>query len=473
VRDVKGSSTVFNTGNSGGWCNDAGQVWISGASNPESYMNRGGSWVAVPPVVPRDLTAPTTPGNLQVTAQSAHIARLTWNASTDAESGVFCYIIYRGGTQIGTSATLAYSDSGLTENTAYAYTVSAINRGNTESAKASASITMPADQGAAIYSIDANNGPNSIIVLFDEPLDQATGQTAGNYTITGGSVSVTGASLSADSRMVTLTTGSMTSGTNYTLSVHNVLDKATPAHASTATSPFTYSGLAHGLIYETYNVSSYDALPPAFTGTPIKTGVVRNFDNSNLGSSKAIRFKGYLKITTAGSYDLKMCAYYNAAMTLDGSRIIYTEESFSGLTWMATLNLSAGLHTLNVDVSTVGDLWLFVWYAGPDGIMRRVSNDMLFYSVNGAPVVHSYPQARSTDRGVVALRQACSSLDAKIAGSGDYSLTMAAPNGSIVRSFSGVQPGSVRVPTADLARGVYLITVSGQGKTTVHQFMLK
>jgi hypothetical protein len=473
VRDVKGSQTVFNTNNSGGWCNDAGQVWISGAPNPESYMNRSGSWVAVPPVVPRDLTAPTTPGNLQAVAQNAHVARLTWSASTDADSRVFGYLVYRGGTQIGITSALAYSDSGLTENTAYAYTVSAINVGNTESAKASASITMTADQGAAIYSIDANNGPTSIIVLFDEPLDQATAQTAGNYIITGGGLSVTGAALSADSRKVTLTTGSMTSGTGYTLTVRNVLDKATPAHASTATAPFTYSGLAHGLVYETYNVSGYDALPPAFTGTPIKTGVVRNFDNSNLGSSRAIRFKGYLKITTAGSYDLKMCAYYNAAMTLDGNRIIYTEESYSGLTWMATQNLSAGLHTLNVDVSTVGDLWLFVWYAGPDGIQHRISDDMLYHSANGAPVVYSYPQERSMARNMIVLRQTASNLDMRIATPGRYDVTITAPNGAIVRSLHDMHQTSVRVPIAGLARGLYLVKVFAQGKTIVRPVSLR
>jgi len=473
VRDVKNRSTVFNTNNSGGWCNDAGQVWISGAPNPESYMDRNGNWVAVPPVVPRDNTAPSTPGNLQATAQSAHIARLTWSASTDAESGVFCYIVYRGGTQIGTTSALAYSDSGLTENAAYAYTVSAINRGNTESAKASASITMPADQGATIYSIDASNGATSIIVLFDEPLDQTTAQTAGNYTITGGSVSVTGAALSADGRKVTLTTGSMTSGTGYTLTVRNVLDKATPAHASTATAPFAYSGLAHGLVYETYNVSGYDALPPAFTGTPIKTGIVRNFDNSNLGSSSAIRFKGYLKIPIAGTYDIKMAAYYNGAMTLDGNRIIYTVESYSGQTYMATLQLSAGLHTLNVDVSTVGTLYLFCWYAGPDGIQRRISDDMLYHSANGAPVVYSYPRPRSIDEKAVTLRQTESNLDMSIATPGPYSMTITTPNGAIVRSMHDLQQTSVRVPIAGLGRGIYLVKVFAQGKTIVRQVALR
>jgi len=470
VRDVKGSSTVFNTNNSGGWSNDAGQVWISGASNPESYMNRSGSWVAVPPVVPRDLTAPSTPTNLQAQAQSAHAVRLTWGASADAESGVFCYIIYRGGVQVGTSQTLAYADSGLTENTAYSYTVSAINRGNTESAKASASITTPvATQGAAIVSVDAACGPTTLVVTFDEPLDQTSAQTAGNYTISGGTVSA--AVLSADGKKVTLTTGSMTAGIARTLTLHNVLD--TYAHGSSATAAFTYGGLAHGLQYETYNVSGYDALPPAFTGTPVKSGVVRNFDNSNLGSASAIRFKGYLKITTPGTYEIKMCAYYNAAMKLDGNQILYTEESYSGVTWLATPNLTAGLHPLNVDVSTTGDLWLFVWYRGPDGVQRRVPNDMLFYAPSGAPVQTSFRGASTIDRSISILHQTSSNVDVKVAAPGKYVLSIVKPNGAVVRSLEGARPSVVRVPTADLARGVYFVKVATAGKTSVQPLSLR
>jgi hypothetical protein len=471
VRDVKGSSTVFNTNNSNGWCNDAGQVWISGASNAESYMNRSGSWVAVPPVVPRDLTAPSTPTALQAQAQGAHAVRLTWGASSDAESGVFCYIIYRGGAQVGTSQTLAYADSGLTENTAYTYTVSAINRGNTESAKASASITTPvATQGAAIVSVDAACGPTTLVVTFDEPLDQTSAQTAANYTISGGTVSA--ASLSADGKKVTLTTGSMTAGIAHTLTLHNVLD--THAHGSSATANFTYEGLAHGLQYETYNVSSYDALPPAFTGTPVKSGVVRNFDNSNLGSSSAIRFKGYLKITTPGTYEIKMCAYYNAALTLDGDRIAYTEESYSGQTWMATPTLTAGLYTLNVDVSSIfGDLWLYIWYAGPDGIQHRISDNMLFYAPNGAPVAVNDRRASTVVACAEHVRISGSYLDARVPATGHSTVTMASPNGAVVRSWKGSGRSSVRIPVAGLAAGVYFVRITHGATSTVRALTLR
>jgi len=473
VRDVANRQSIYPHNNSNGWNNDAGQVWISGAPNPESYMDRNGNWVAVPPVVPRDLTQPSTPVNLQAQAQGSHSVKLTWGASADAESGVFCYIIYRNGTQVGTSSALSYSDSGLSENTACAYAVSAINRGATESAKASVSITTPIDaQGATIVSVDAANGATSLIVSFDEALDQATAQAAGNYTLSAGTV--TRAVLSADGKKVTLTTGAMTAGTAYSLTVHNVRDKAATPNASSATASFTYQGLAHGLVYETYNAScGYDDVP-AFAGTPVKTGVVRNFDLSNLGSSCAIRFKGYLMVPIAGLYELKFTLYYAGNVTIDGAKVISAPGNYEASRKMATLNLSAGSHSLVVDEATpYSTMWLLGWYAGPDGMQHRISDDMLYHSASGAPVSGRHHEGQVIDRSMVSFRQTASNLDMRIGAPGRYALTIVSSNGAIVRSLEGAHPAAVRVPIADLARGVYFVNIDMHGKTVVRPLSLR
>jgi hypothetical protein len=117
VRDVIARQSIYPQGNAtNGWNNDAGQVWISGGP-ADSYQNQDGTWTHVNPVVPRDETPPSTPTNLQVQAQGAHTATLTWGASSDAESGVFCYIVYRNGTQIGTSTTPGFTDSSADPST--------------------------------------------------------------------------------------------------------------------------------------------------------------------------------------------------------------------------------------------------------------------------------------------------------------------------------------------------------------------
>ncbi len=96
-----------------------------------------------------DTTPPTVPTNLTATATSGTAISLTWSASTD-NVGVTGYKIYRGGTQIATSATNSYSDTGLTANTTYTYTVAAYDAaGNTSAQSTAASATTT--QGKNLY----------------------------------------------------------------------------------------------------------------------------------------------------------------------------------------------------------------------------------------------------------------------------------------------------------------------------------
>jgi len=91
-----------------------------------------------------DTIAPSIPTNLSGTAVSSNQANLTWTASTD-NVAVTGYKIFRGGTQIGTSATNSFSDNSLTPSTSYTYTVSAYDAASNESAQSSpVSVTTPA-----------------------------------------------------------------------------------------------------------------------------------------------------------------------------------------------------------------------------------------------------------------------------------------------------------------------------------------
>ncbi len=113
-------------------------IAIDGAGNPSLPSNTAN-------ITPLDTTAPTTPNGLAATASSTTQITLTWSASTDSGgSGLAGYRIYRNGgaTQIGTSTTTGFVDSGLTAGTAYTYVVRAIdNAGNLSAASASAGAT--------------------------------------------------------------------------------------------------------------------------------------------------------------------------------------------------------------------------------------------------------------------------------------------------------------------------------------------
>ncbi len=90
-----------------------------------------------------DVTPPTVPTNLNGTAISRTQVNLTWTASTDYV-GVTGYKVFRGGVQIGTSATTSYSDLTCWGNTTYSYTVSAYDARSNNSAQSTAKvITTP------------------------------------------------------------------------------------------------------------------------------------------------------------------------------------------------------------------------------------------------------------------------------------------------------------------------------------------
>jgi hypothetical protein len=86
---------------------------------------------------PTDTIPPTIPTNLSASPVSPTQINLTWTASTD-NVGVTGYTIYRDGTQVGTSTTNAYSDTGLAPATYYTYTVSAYDAAGNVSAPSSA-----------------------------------------------------------------------------------------------------------------------------------------------------------------------------------------------------------------------------------------------------------------------------------------------------------------------------------------------
>lgn len=84
-----------------------------------------------------DTQAPTTPGNLQGTAVSGSRIDLTWSASTD-NIGVTGYELRRNGALVATTASTGYSDTGLSQSTDYAYTVTARDGSDNLSAESSA-----------------------------------------------------------------------------------------------------------------------------------------------------------------------------------------------------------------------------------------------------------------------------------------------------------------------------------------------
>lgn len=88
------------------------------------------------------------PSGLSGTGASATTTSLSWTAAS-AGSTIVSYKIYRDGSQVGTSATPSYQDTGRAPLTAYAYRVSGVDGAGRESAQSSpTSVTTLADTTA-------------------------------------------------------------------------------------------------------------------------------------------------------------------------------------------------------------------------------------------------------------------------------------------------------------------------------------
>lgn len=104
-------------------------------STPASAVFLGNTQVWQPTALD---TAPATPGGLTATPGDTEVA-LTWGSSAGATG----YRLYRDGAQVYDGAARALTDTGLTNGTAYSYTVSAYNDVG-ESAQSAAVVATPA-----------------------------------------------------------------------------------------------------------------------------------------------------------------------------------------------------------------------------------------------------------------------------------------------------------------------------------------
>ncbi len=102
-----------------------------------------------------DSTPPSVPTNVHSTLIATNSIAIAWTASTD-NVGVTGYSVFRNGTQVGTSTTATYTDSGLTANTSYTYTVKAFDARNNTSA-ASTGVTIKTLSGTPAAIGDFNN----------------------------------------------------------------------------------------------------------------------------------------------------------------------------------------------------------------------------------------------------------------------------------------------------------------------------
>lgn len=142
-----------------------------------------------------DNTAPTTPGNLTAEAPDFRTIVLSWSPSSDPESGIAGYEVYRDGNLLAASLTqLTYSDNGLTDNTPYTYRIVAVNGAGLKSVGADVNVSTPPDLAPPVLLSAEAASDGKIILRFDEPIAASSAENPANYRV-GSGISVLSAVL--------------------------------------------------------------------------------------------------------------------------------------------------------------------------------------------------------------------------------------------------------------------------------------
>lgn len=186
-------------------------------------------------IVKTDATPPTAPADLQASNVEAHTVCFNWKKSSDPESGISGYLIFRNSTLVAQVTDTSFTDIDLTENTDYAYEVQAINGVKLVSAKSALSVkTLVDNVPPTIVAASAASDKTEILVIFSEIMDETSAETPGNYALNLGK-SITGATLQADKKCVILSCNTLLSpATTYELTVGQIKDASVAANTIAA-----------------------------------------------------------------------------------------------------------------------------------------------------------------------------------------------------------------------------------------------
>ncbi len=226
-----------------------------------------------------DKTPPTVPENLKGESVNGRVVSLPWDASTDEDTGISGYNIYRNGELIDSTTETSYTDKNVTEFTVYNYSVSAINLGTTESDKsAEIKVAVGNDNSLPVLTGIKPISNDKFVVTFSNAMDKESAEITENYIVSDG-LKVTSAVLGDDLKSVTLTIEGVTSDTNAILYTENIADNTISKNICSSASTVTVSLLSRWYkMDETDGDTAYD-----FTGNEngVKAGKYNYTEGKN------------------------------------------------------------------------------------------------------------------------------------------------------------------------------------------------
>ncbi len=191
-------------------------------------------------------TAPAAPTGLTATGSNAQVA-LSWTASSGATS----YNVYRGTASGGESATAvatgitttSYTNTGLTNGTAYYYKVAALNASGTSAQSSEASATPTSGVPAAPTGLTATAG-NALVALSWTASSGATSYNVYRGTASGGESAT---AIATGITTTSYTNTGLTNGTAYYYKVAALNASGTSAQSSEVSATPAASTLTIGI----------------------------------------------------------------------------------------------------------------------------------------------------------------------------------------------------------------------------------
>lgn len=167
-----------------------------------------------------DTTPPSEPGNLSASNTTRTSTKLSWNASSD-NVGVKAYLVYRGGTLIGSTTATNFTVTGLSPSTTYTFFVGAEDEAGNRSSYASVQVTTQSQgdsepPGAPTGLFASNVTFNSLKLQWQASFD--------NVGVVGYRVYVNN-TLRGSTTNLSYTVSSLSAGTTYLISV-TAIDEA-------------------------------------------------------------------------------------------------------------------------------------------------------------------------------------------------------------------------------------------------------
>jgi hypothetical protein len=238
---------------------------------------------------------------------------LSWTASAGATS----YQVYSGSTLLGTTTTTSYTAAGLTNGTAYSFTVVALNTGGSSPASAPATATPQPPAPTVPTNVVATPGNAQVVLTW------AASAGATSYQVFSGSTML------GTTTTTTYTATGLTNGTTYSFTVVAINGGgASPASPAVTATPLVASlAVPTNVVVDSSTSLLTGALRVTWTAVPSATSYSVYRDGTLIGTATTTTY--IPSSTPIGSQSVYTVVAVNSSMTSAASTAV-TAGVFAG-----------------------------------------------------------------------------------------------------------------------------------------------